>query len=132
MLALLLVGGSVGMSNFGASIAIGRSGVDQTVRVRIALPFGFFESAVPVIGLLLGRELSQTLGDPSEPRWRRPTCRPGLYAVIDASRTTNQPAPAIADSSFSRLIIFAALLSIDNLIVGFALALVEFEPINSK
>jgi hypothetical protein len=52
--------------------------------------------------------------------------------VIDASRTTDQPAPAIADSRFSRPIIFAALLSIDNVIVGFALAPVEFEPINSK
>jgi hypothetical protein len=68
MLALLLVAGSLGMSNFAASIAIGLSGVDQTLRVRIACAFGLFEAGMPVIGLLLGRELSHTLRGHSQAR----------------------------------------------------------------
>ena len=62
MLTLLLVAGSVGLDNFAASIAIGLAGVDRQVRVRIALVFGLFEAGMPVIGLLIGRSLSGSLG----------------------------------------------------------------------
>jgi manganese efflux pump family protein len=55
VLALVLVAGSLGMSNFAASIAIGLSGVDRSLRVRIAFAFGLFEAGMPVLGLLLGR-----------------------------------------------------------------------------
>jgi manganese efflux pump family protein len=55
VLALLLVAGSLGMSNFAASIAIGLAGVDRSLRLRIAFAFGLFEAGMPVLGLLLGR-----------------------------------------------------------------------------
>jgi putative Mn2+ efflux pump MntP len=56
MLALLLVAASLGLSNFAASIAIGISGVDRQLRVRVALAFGLFECGMPILGPLLGRK----------------------------------------------------------------------------
>ncbi|MGH3264248.1 MAG: manganese efflux pump MntP family protein, partial [Trebonia sp.] len=59
---LLLVAGSVGLDNFAASIAIGLTGVDRRLRLRIAVVFGLFEAGMPVLGLLAGRGLAGTLG----------------------------------------------------------------------
>jgi putative Mn2+ efflux pump MntP len=121
MLALLLVAGSLGMSNFAASIAIGLSDVDQALRVRIAFAFGLFEAGMPVIGLLLGRQLSETLGSQANLVGGALLAAAGLYTVIDAIRNAGQPAAAVTDARLGRLMILAAGLSIDNLIVGFAL-----------
>ncbi|MGA2009531.1 MAG: hypothetical protein ABSH51_03200 [Solirubrobacteraceae bacterium] len=62
MLSLVLVAASVGLGNFAASIAIGLAGVDRALRVRVAIVFGLFEAGMPVAGLLLGREVSGSLG----------------------------------------------------------------------
>jgi putative Mn2+ efflux pump MntP len=62
MLALLLVAGSLGLNNLAASIAIGLSGVDRATRTRTAVALGLFEAGMPVIGLLIGRQLSHALG----------------------------------------------------------------------
>jgi len=62
MVALLLVAASLGWSNLAASVGIGVSGVDGRTRLRVGLVFGAFETAMPVIGLLLGRGLASALG----------------------------------------------------------------------
>jgi hypothetical protein len=49
VLALILAAGSLGLDNFAASIAIGLSGVDHSLRIRIALIFGIFEAVMPAI-----------------------------------------------------------------------------------
>jgi putative Mn2+ efflux pump MntP len=56
MLALISVAVSLGMTNFAGALAIGLSGVDARLRLRVALAFGLFEGGMPVVGLLLGRE----------------------------------------------------------------------------
>jgi putative Mn2+ efflux pump MntP len=121
MLALLLVAGSLGMDNFAASIAIGLTGVDRTLRVRIAFAFGLFEAGMPVVGLLLGRQLSHTLGSRANLIGGGLLAVAGLYTLIGAIRTADESAPAVTDARLGRLMILAAGLSIDNLIVGFAL-----------
>lgn len=62
MLALLLVALSLGPSNFAAAVGIGVSGVDGRTRLRVAVIFGLFEAGMPIVGLLLGRSLANTLG----------------------------------------------------------------------
>ncbi len=121
VLALLLVAGSLGMDNFAASIAIGLSGVDQALRVRIALAFGLFESGMPVIGLLLGRRLSHTLGGEAHLVGGLLLGVAGAYTIIEALRSADTQPPALAGAGLGRLLLLAAGLSIDNLIVGFAL-----------
>jgi len=62
MLAVLLVAGSLGLSNFAASIAIGIAGVDRHPRARVALAFGLFEAGMPIVGLLVGHGVAHALG----------------------------------------------------------------------
>src|SRR6202035_4122577 len=52
MVALLLVGASLGLSNFAASVGIGVGGVDARARLRVGIIFGIFETAMPILGLL--------------------------------------------------------------------------------
>ena len=53
MVALILVAVSVGLSNFAAAIGIGVSGIDARTRLRVGVIFGLFETAMPILGLLL-------------------------------------------------------------------------------
>jgi manganese efflux pump family protein len=112
VLALLLVAASLGLSNFAASIAIGMSGVDRHVRLRVALAFGLFEAGMPIVGLLVGRRAADALGSHAHLIAGLLLIATGASTVIQALRAT--------DASAS-----AASLSIDNLIVGFGAGRVQ-------
>jgi manganese efflux pump family protein len=121
MLALLLVAGSLGMSNFAAAIGIGVSGVDARTRLRVGIVFGFFEAGMPMLGLLLGHGLAGTLGHAA--RWIGATLliATGLYALIQAFRHHGGNTTSAAAQGLSKLLVSGLALSIDNLAVGFAL-----------
>jgi putative Mn2+ efflux pump MntP len=126
MLTLLLVAGSVGLDNFAASIAIGLAGVDRQVRVRIAVVFGAFEAGMPVVGLLIGRGLSGSLGHQAHIVGGGLLMATGAQMGIAARRSgggrdDDAAAPALAGAPIGRLVVLAAGLSIDNLIIGVAL-----------
>jgi manganese efflux pump family protein len=123
VLTLLLVAGSVGLDNFAASIAIGLSGVDRQLRVRIAVVFGIFEAGMPVIGLLAGRGLSGTLGARAHSVGGGLLILAGAQMAVAALRSggdDDEPA-ALSGVPLGRLLVLGAGLSIDNLVIGFAL-----------
>lgn len=125
MVALLLVAMSLGLSNFAAAVGIGVTGIDARTRLRVGLIFGFFETAMPIIGLLLGHGLAAALGH--DGRWIGAglLIATGLYALAQAARGAgrlpddDQLAPA--GQRTSRMLVTGLALSIDNLAVGFAL-----------
>jgi len=125
MLALLLVAASVGMSNFAAAIAIGVSGVDAATRLRVGLVFGAFEAGMPIVGLILGEQLAGPLGHAA--RWVGGglLIAVGGYALVSAYRAQRRPAAGDAAKqpqlSHVRLLLGGLALSLDNLVVGFAL-----------
>jgi putative Mn2+ efflux pump MntP len=125
MLAVLLVAVSLGLSNFAASVGIGVSGLDARIRLRVGLIFGAFETAMPIIGLLLGHSLASTLGHAAHWIGAGLLIATGLYALVPASRTSRkgpdhaQAAPV--GQATGRTLITGLALSIDNLAVGFAL-----------
>ena len=133
MLALLLVAASVGMSNFGAAIAIGVSGVDARTRLRVGLIFGAFESGMPVLGLIIGDQVAAPLGHAA--RWTGAALLVvvGGYALIAAARAGRAPRgrdahqsgtavrPPAGLAGTGRLLLSGLALSLDNLAVGFAL-----------
>jgi putative Mn2+ efflux pump MntP len=135
LLTLLLVAGSVGLDNFAAAIAIGLTGVDRRVRLRIAVVFGVFEAGMPVIGLLVGRGLSGSLGAQAHLVGGGLLIAAGAQTAVVELRSGDgngdgdghghghghDRAPALAGAPLGRLIVLAAGLSIDNLIIGFAL-----------
>jgi len=125
MLGLVLVALSLGLSNFAAAVGIGVSGIDARTRLRVGVIFGLFETAMPILGLLLGRSLANDLGHAAHWIGAALLIATGLYAVIQAFRSSHlsqdqDPAPP-AGQGTGRLLVTGAALSIDNLAVGFAL-----------
>jgi putative Mn2+ efflux pump MntP len=119
VLRLALTAVALGLSNFAASIGIGLSGVDANLRVRVALVFGAFEAAMPVVGLLLGHRVATSIGSASSYLGGGLLIAVGLYSVVQARHSTPSSTPA--RSGLMTLVATGAALSIDNLVVGFAL-----------
>jgi manganese efflux pump family protein len=125
MSALLLVALSLGLSNFAAAVGIGISGSDARTRLRVGVIFGIFETAMPLLGLVLGHSLAGALGHAAHWIGAALLIAAGLYAVREAigvrrGRTGDPPAVP-ASQRPGRLLLTGAALSIDNLAVGFAL-----------
>jgi putative Mn2+ efflux pump MntP len=120
MLAVLLVAGSLGLSNFAASIAIGIAGVDRHVRARVALAFGLFEAGMPIVGLLAGHGVAHALGSSAHIIGGALLVATGGFTIAEGVRTSDT-SPSTHELRRGRLLLLAAGLSIDNLIVGFAL-----------
>ena len=118
MARLLLVALSVGLSNFAASIGISLSGVDLALRIRVVLLFGVFEAGMPVLGLLAGHQLAGTLGSAS--RWIGGglLIATGLWTALRETKPGSSPGTG-------RLAVTAVALSVDNLVVGFALGALD-------
>lgn len=125
MLALFLVAAAVGVSNFAAAIAIGVSGVDARTRLRVGIVFGVFEAGMPVLGLILGQQLADSLGRAA--RWISAglLVAVGVYALFSAARqrhsTASGQAAAPIPTGNAHLLLAGLALSLDNLVVGFAL-----------
>ena len=122
MYALLLVAVSVGLGNFAAAIAIGTAGVDARTRLRVGLVFGLFESGMPLVGLLVGDRFASQLGHAG--RWvgAAMLISVGIYGLINSfRRARGGGGPLSGLAGGWRLLLSGLALSIDNLVVGFAL-----------
>jgi manganese efflux pump family protein len=128
VLALLLAAVAVGLSNLAASIGIGVAGVTARTRWQVGLVFGVFEAGMPIVGLLIGQRIASDLG--TAVRW------PGaiLLMIVGASaliRSLRERRRSAAGGSpqpvtlpprrLGRLLVSGFVLSLDNLVVGFAL-----------
>jgi manganese efflux pump family protein len=120
VLALLLVAVALGMSNLAAAIAIGLTGVDTRLRLRMALAFGLFEAGMPIIGLLIGRRAASAFGSHADLIAGCVVIATGVYSLLGSQRDEGQ-LPTSAGPPMGRLLITGFALSIDNLLVGFAL-----------
>jgi len=139
--ALLLIAVALGIDNLAVSIGIGVSGVRGALRLRVALVFGLFEAGMPVVGMLAGHATASALGGTA--RWTGGglLVAVGGYQVVQwyrerrvaddsippegtVSPTTVSPGTVSAstrDWGTWRLLVSGLALSVDNLIVGFAL-----------
>jgi putative Mn2+ efflux pump MntP len=120
VVALLLVALSVGLDNFGACTALGVSGVDRELRARVALIFGVFEAAMPVVGILLGRAVARDLGSGAKPVGGAVLGLAGAYAIVTELVPRKGPS-RLLEPGIGRLVLMGAALSIDNLVIGFGL-----------
>jgi manganese efflux pump family protein len=121
MLALILVAVSLGMTNFAGALAIGVSGVDAQLRLRVAVAFGLFEGGMPLIGLLLGHHVADAVGSHSNAIAASLLALTGIYTIVMALRTGPQDVPEIGRWNTARLSTTGLALSVDNLVIGFAL-----------
>jgi putative Mn2+ efflux pump MntP len=122
VLALFLVAFSVGLDNFAASVGIGVTGVDRRVRLQVGVIFGLFEGGMPVIGLLIGEHVASTLGGSARPIGASLLGLTGAYGMITAWRGRHEADEVRpTGQSLGRLLLAGLALSIDNLVIGFAL-----------
>ncbi len=127
MLSLLLVSVSVGLSNFAGAIGIGLSGIDARTRIRVGIAFGLFEALMPLIGLLLGAAVAGYIGG------HVASYVAGGILILTGAYTIWQGRQVEREEKgpdklqTHRLIVTALALSIDNLAVGFALAVYHIQ-----
>jgi manganese efflux pump family protein len=133
VIALLFAAVAVGLSNLAASIGIGVTGVTTRTRLQVGLVFGVFEAGMPIVGLLIGQRLASDLGQAV--RWPGAillmivgasglvrSFRDSRRKVADAPGESPQPHPAASrPPGLGRLLVSGFVLSLDNLVVGFAL-----------
>lgn len=128
LVGLLLVSVSVGLSNFAGAIGIGLSGIDARTRIRVGIAFGLFEAVMPIIGLLVGQAVAGYFGHVARYVGGGVLIVTGAYTIWQGRRIeSEEKRPARADLRTHRLIVTAAALSIDNLAVGFALAIYHIQ-----
>jgi putative Mn2+ efflux pump MntP len=121
--ALLLVALALGMSNFAGAVGLGVAGPTARARLRVGLVFGLFETGMPLLGLLLGHGLAQTLGHTARWTGGAVLIACGGYALVQAARARRGgPRAVTVPAAMGRLLAMGLALSIDNLAVGFALA----------
>jgi len=125
VLGLVLVAFSLGASNIAASIGIGLAGVDNRTRLRVGVVFGLFEAAMPILGLVIGRSTSQQLGSAGHGVGAGLLVAVGAYTIATGLRSGRDKPPSTNRSR--RLLLTGLALSIDNLVVGFALGAFHVE-----
>lgn len=120
MLAVVLVALSVALDNFAASIGIGVGGVTARLRLQIGLIFGLFEGGMPVVGLLIGHRVAHVIGGSA--RWLGGglLIAAGIYALLAELIHPASGRRTSADGT-PKLLLVGLALSIDNLVIGFAL-----------
>ena len=113
---------SVGLSNFAGSIGIGLSGVDARTRFRVGIAFGLFEGSMPIIGLFIGEAVAGSIGSYGRYLGAGLLVLTGAYTIWQSFRTgevERKEERGVLDTR--QLLILGIALSIDNLVVGFAL-----------
>lgn len=121
-ITLLLIGLSIGLDNFGASVGIGlSSGLSREQRIRIAAVFGLFETGMPLLGLLLGQGVASHLGGHANIIGGSLLVLTGLYFFISTLLHHEEIKPLKAAPQGAKLLLSGLSISIDNLIVGFSL-----------
>jgi len=134
VVALLFAAVAVGLSNLAAAIGIGVTGVNARVRLEVGAVFGVFESGMPIVGLLIGQRIANHLGQAV--RWPGAILLMlvGAQALVRSIRDSRRQAASGAGTGsaagaalsgdsrhLGRLLASGLVLSLDNLVVGFAL-----------
>ena len=131
MPALLLLAIALGLDNLAAAVAIGADGAGGRTKVRIAVVFGLFEAGMPVLGLVLGRGLADSIGQAA--RWvgGGVLIAFGIVGLVNAWRAEHGHGAAgggagnaggqAGPQRIGRMLLTGLVLSADNLAAGFAL-----------
>jgi manganese efflux pump family protein len=121
---VLILAFVLGLDNFRVSIALGTVPFGLKRAVQVALTFGLWDGIMPLIGLLIGRQVGEAVGDVAEYVGAAALGGYGLYLVISALRN---PEPDELDHPWA-LFGIPLTLSLDNLFAGASLGLLGLSP----
>lgn len=121
---VLVLGFVLSLDNFRVSIALGTVPFNVKRAVQVALTFGLWDAVMPLIGLLIGREIGESVGDVAELVGAAALGGYGLYLVVSALR---KPEPDELDHPWA-LFGIPLTLSLDNLFAGASLGILGLSP----
>src|SRR6056297_1180365 len=128
-MSLLILGAVIGANNFSTSLALGALGQERRLW-RVLVVFAAFEFTVPLVGLWLGQRLASAVA--GHGGWLGPLLLAGLglWTLFEATRRTrDRETLARRLTDWRGLVLLAAGLSVDNLVVGFGLGLGGTPPL---
>lgn len=126
---LVIIGIVIGSNNLAVALALGALG-QASKQYRVMLVFGLFEFWVPLIGIWLGAEAAKAIALQTNFIGGVLLFGLGLLTVIGAILNQREDEKlARYVTRWRGLILLAAGLSIDNLIVSFSLGLSKAEPL---
>jgi len=120
--SLLILGFTLSLDNFRTALAFGALPMSWRRSVEIALMFGFWDGVAPLIGILLGRYWSETIGATAEYVGAIALGAYGLYLVIRACLTDP---PEDLDRPWAMYGLLVPL-SLDNVVAGTSLGLLGY------
>ncbi|WP_233520171.1 manganese efflux pump [Prauserella sp. PE36] len=121
---MLVLGFVLSLDNFRVSIALGTVPFGLKRAVQVALTFGLWDAIMPLVGLLIGNKIGESIGDVAEWVGAAALGAYGLYLVISALRN---PEPDELDHPWA-LFGIPFMLSLDNLFAGASLGILGFSP----
>lgn len=121
---VLVLGFVLSLDNFRVAIALGTVPFSLKRAVQVALTFGLWDGIMPLVGLLIGNQIGEAVGDVAEYVGAAALGGYGLYLVISALRN---PEPDELDHPWA-LFGIPLTLSLDNLLAGASLGLLGFSP----
>lgn len=120
---LLILGVVVGSNNFATALSLGSLGQAER-QWRILSVFAVFEFTVPLVGLWLGARVSGLVADGVE--WLGPLliAALGIWTMQEATRKTDDSERLAQKlTGWRGLVGLSAVMSLDNLVIGFSLGL---------
>lgn len=126
---LVLLGLIIGSNNLAAALALGALG-QANRRWRIAFIFGCFEFFVPLVGLWMGQHSADLISTYAS--WMGPALLIGMGSWTIFSELRQHPQDdqlACKATTWHGLMLLAAGLSVDNLLIGFSLGLGRVSPL---
>jgi putative Mn2+ efflux pump MntP len=124
---LLVLGFVLSLDNFRVSIVLGTVPFGVRRVVQVALMFGLWDGVMPLVGLLLGGYVGESIGPVAEILGSVALGGYGLYLLVSALRN---PEPNELDHPWA-LFGIPLSLSLDNLLAGASLGLLGFSPVFS-
>ncbi|GGJ60193.1 manganese efflux pump MntP [Streptomyces brasiliensis] len=121
---ILILGFVLSLDNFRVSIALGTVPFGLKRAVQVALTFGLWDAVMPLVGLLIGRQIGESVGNVADLVGAVALGGYGLYLVISALRN---PEPDEMDHPWA-LFGIPLTLSLDNLFAGASLGIVGLSP----
>ncbi|PKW05156.1 Putative Mn2+ efflux pump MntP [Streptomyces sp. 1222.5] len=121
---MLVLGFVLSLDNFRVSIALGMVPFGLKRAMQVALTFGLWDAVMPLVGLLIGHQIGESVGDVADVVGAAALGGYGLYLVISSLRN---PEPEELDHPWA-LFGIPLTLSLDNLFAGASLGVLGLSP----
>lgn len=122
--SLLILGFTLSLDNFRTAVVLGALRLSWGRAVQVALMFGVWDSVAPLVGILVGHYLGQTIRSTADYVGAGALATYGLYLVVQARRTAEPEEPDQRWALFG----LPLPLSVDNVVAGTSLGLLGFSP----